>query len=408
VSGRPRLLFVSPQFLFPLDAGGKIRTTNILRHMKGGAFEIELISPAAPGEAERFAAEIAAICDRFEAWPAAPGGIARTLHRIAGLATRYPVAVWSDRTRAGRAAVGAALARRPDVAVVDFTHGVVLCPDALGVPGLLFTHNVETEIFRRHAEIAGGPMKLLWRSEYAKMARFERRAAALFDTVIAVSERDAETFRADFGVRHAAAIPTGVDLSFFAHMPPPADGAPLIAFTGSMNWRANIDGIEWFMDEVWPRIAARRPDARFRIIGRDPPEALVAAAKKRGLAWDFTGFVDDIREHMTGALAYVIPLRVGGGTRIKAYEAMAMGPPVVSTALGVEGLPVEDDTHYLRADAAGDFADAVIRLLERPELRDRLSRAARGFVEANFGAEKVAAVFERICLDTLNRASAGG
>lgn len=403
MSGRPRLLFISTQFLFPLDAGGKIRTTNVLRYMKGGAFEIELISPAAPGEVERYAEDIASICDRFEPWEAAAGGIGRMLHRIAGLATRFPIAVWSDRTGAGRRAVDAAIGRNPDLVVVDFTHGTVLYPEGSDLPSVLFTHNVETEIFRRHADMATGPMKLVWRNEHAKMARFERRATELFDTVIAVSDRDAETFRDTFDVRHAAAIPTGVDLSYFTHAAPPDDGAPLIAFTGSMNWRANIDGIEWFMDEVWPRITDRRADARFRIIGRDPPDALVSAAKKRGLAWEFTGFVDDIREHMTDAMAYVIPLRVGGGTRIKAYEAMAMGPPVVSTGIGIEGLPVEPGTHYLRADGAQDFADAVISLLDTPALRGRLSLSAREFIAAQFGAETVAGVFEKICLDTLAR-----
>jgi glycosyltransferase involved in cell wall biosynthesis len=159
------------------------------------------------------------------------------------------------------------------------------------------------------------------------------------------------------------------------------------------------------MDEVWPLIVEKRPDSQFLIIGRDPPEALVAAAKKRDLAWDFTGFVDDIRDHLPGALAYVIPLRVGGGTRIKAYEAMAMGIPVVSTGLGVEGLPVEPGAHFLRADDAPAFADAVIRLLETPDLRSSLSRSARALVEANYGAEKVADVFEKICLETLSRAA---
>jgi glycosyltransferase involved in cell wall biosynthesis len=220
-----------------------------------------------------------------------------------------------------------------------------------------------------------------------------------------VSERDASTFRNDNRIRHVATIPTGVDLTYFSHALPPAGGAPVVTFTGSMDWAANIDGIKWFMDEIWPCVRDQHPDAQFRVIGRNPPESLIAEARARGLSWNFTGFVDDVREHLVDAQVYVIPLRVGGGTRIKAYEAMARGIPVVSTGLGIEGLPVEDGVHYLGADDAGAFAEAIIRLLDAPALGGSLSRAARGFVEANFGAEKVATAFEAICLETLSRAA---
>lgn len=400
MNAKPRLLFVSPQFLFPLDAGGKIRTVNILRHMKGGAFEIELVMPATEAQLAHYATEIAAVCDYCKAWRPAGSGVGRKIHRFAGLVTGYPIAVWSDRTRAGRRAVADAIKRGPDVVVFDFTHAAVLRPPKLQFRSVLFTHNVETEIFRRHAAIAKWPIRFLWRSEHAKMARYERHAVQRFDTVIAVSERDSQRFQNDFGVHDVRVIPTGVDLTYFAHQLPPRDGAPVVAFTGSMDWRANVDGIQWFMNEVWPLVARKCPRAGFRAVGRNPPESMIAEAQKRGFAWEFTGFVDDIRDHVRDALVYVIPLRVGGGTRIKAYEAMAMGTPVVSTGLGVEGLPLEHDVHYLRADDPENFADTIVKLLRNQELRERVSMSARTLVENSFGAEKVASVFENICLDT--------
>ena len=413
MSARPRLLFISPQFLFPTDAGGKIRTTNVLRGMKGGSFEITLASPAQPEEAARHAGDLAAVCDRFVDWPFHSRGKSFGLRRLSFLLSSLPVAVASDRSAAGRAAIRSELSRGYDLVVTDFVHAAVLTPDALSAASVLFTHNVEAEIFARHVDVAGNPVsRAVWRDQWRKMARFERAALQRFDTVIAVSERDAEQFREHYGVSSVEAIPTAVDLDFFDFRAPP-DGPPLggtIVFTGSMNWAANIDGIEFFMDSVWPSIARAAPAANVVVVGRDPPTHLVARAGKRGLPWTFTGFVDDIRPHVHDAQVYAIPLRVGGGTRIKVYEAMAMGCPVVSTTIGVEGLPLEDGRHYLCADTADAFAAEVLRLLAEADLRERLAASARAYVEENFSAPSVARIFERICEQTVERrrVSVGG
>jgi len=393
---RRRLLFVSPRFLFPMDNGGKIRTVQILRGMKGGAWEITLASPATLDRLVRFAREIETVCDRFVSWPEPRRGRAFRLTRVRHLVSRLPVPVATDRSRPGRRVVAAELADRPDVVVFDFLHSAVLAPSGLAVPSVLFTHNVESEIFRRHAALAENPVKkAIFRDQLRKMERFEGNALRRFHTVVAVSERDAACFRESFGLARAEIIPTGVDTDFFAYTPPGNSGT--IAFTGSMDWLANIDGIDWFLDQVWDRIVREVPGARFKVIGRNPPASLIEKARAKGLAWDFTGFVDDVRPHVSGCSAYVIPLRVGGGTRLKAFEAMAMGCPVVSTSIGVEGLPVEPDRHYLRADTAPDFAAALVRLLREASLRERLAREARRYVEGGFSFLRVARIFEEIC-----------
>jgi glycosyltransferase involved in cell wall biosynthesis len=130
----------------------------------------------------------------------------------------------------------------------------------------------------------------------------------------------------------------------------------------------------------------------------------VERAKERGLNWEFTGFVDDVRPYARRAHVYVIPLRVGGGTRIKVYEAMALGCPVVSTRIGVEGLPVEDGRQFLAADGPGDMASAILSLLEQNDERRRLSAAARRFVEERVSTASAAKVFEQICQQALRRA----
>jgi glycosyltransferase involved in cell wall biosynthesis len=390
---KPTLLFVSPRFLFPTDEGGKIRTANILRQMKGGAFHIRLASPAPP-DAAAFKPDIDAVCDEFIAWPATPNS---QLRRIRALLDRRPVSVATDDTPQGRAAVARALAAAPDILLVDFPHAAVLTPAPFAIPSICFTHNVEAEIYERHARVATGPMRLLWPAQARKMQRFEGETLRRFDTVIAVSKRDAKALEARFGLHGVAPIDTGVDLVFFEPTPPPATTGTVV-FTGVMDSPANIEGVRFLIERVWPILIRTRPDAKALIIGRNPPESLKAAAPP---TFTFTGTVDDIRPHFARGDLAVIPLNVGSGTRIKAFEAMAMGRPVVSTTIGVEGLDVIDGQHLLIADDALTFAAAIARLLEDPTLRQTLATNARSLVEQRFSWAHVARQFEAICLGTL-------
>lgn len=398
---RPRLGFVSPVFLFPNDAGGKIRTTNILRGLKGGVFDVSLLSPTTQQQCKRWRAELDSVCDEFLSWH--PAVTKPRWLRALDLLGDLPVNVAVDRTRAGLDAVRQ-LARRSDIdlLVFDFVHSAVLVPPGLQQASVCFTHNIEAEIFERHAKQAPDAMRRwLWSSQYRKMARFESQVLTRFDKVIAVSERDAHQFGQRYGVQGAEAIPTGVDLDFFSwELAPEVDVAhpPRVVFTGSMDWAANIDGVQHFLKQVWPLVLRQCPAARFVVVGRNPPAALRAMSNAQV---EFTGFVDDVRPHVRSAHAFVIPLLVGGGTRIKAFEAMAMGCPVVSTAIGIEGLGASADQHYLLGDSAEAMAEAVVALLSQPAQREALSRRARGFVEAHFGHRRVARVFEDICRHTL-------
>jgi glycosyltransferase involved in cell wall biosynthesis len=393
VTNRPELLFVSPRFLFPADTGGAIRTTEILRGMRGGAFKVRLLSPASGDEQQRHAAQLAEISDAWECWPTAPKRSTLSLHRLPLLASGLPVPIASDRSREGQRLVAAALARQPRVVVFDFLHSAVLAPDSLATRSVLFTHNVEAEIFERNLQYAkniGG--RLLWRNQLRKMRRFEAAAMHRFDSVIAVSPRDAEQFRQAYGRTDVDVIPTGVNVQYFQFAPPSTDGR--VVFTGSMDWLANIDAISWFRSDIWPRIAAGQANATMTVVGRNPPDQLVRGTSAD---WKFTGRVDDIRPCVQGAQAFVIPMRIGGGTRIKAFEAMAMGIPVVSTTVGVEGLDVRPGKHFLLADTAEDFAQAVLSLLRQPELERRIAEQARAHVQQNYSNQAVARRFEEIC-----------
>jgi polysaccharide biosynthesis protein PslH len=400
---RPKLAFVSPVFLLPADAGGKIRTGNILRSMRGGAFEITLLAPATETQVAQWRSELDRLCDHFVRWEPSPS--LPRWRRAGDLLSSLPVNVAADRTPAALQAVTQTLAQGGfDVVVFDFVHAAVLMPTGKLPATVCFTHNVEAEIFKRHAETAKQPWyRWMWASQWRKMQRFEREVLRKFTRVVAVSDRDAKQFQTHYGLDTVRTIPTGVDLDFFAWqapVAPPAEG-PVVVFTGSMDWEANRDGIRFFVDEVWPLIRARAPTARLRVVGRNPPAALVQQGSP-GVS--FTGFVDDVRDHVRDAQAFVIPLRVGGGTRIKAFEAMAMGLPVVSTAIGIEGLAVEPGQHYLLADTADALAAEVLRLVDDGALRLALSQAARALVESQFGHRVAGDRFEQIALEALQAA----
>lgn len=386
-----------------MDQGGKIRTGSILRGLKGGAFDVTLASPAPRTHMQDYTVDIEAVCDQFVHWPDQP---LLRLRRFLGLISHLPLAVATDQSSAGRATIRAALRQKPDVVAVDFPHADVLMPARFDAASVIFTHNVEAEIFERHAIRTRGIWRLIWADQSRKMTRFERNTLLRYNSVVAVSERDQKALEQRYGLSSVEAIDTGVDLDFFKMSPletaddPGADGGTLV-FTATMSWAANVDGIHFLLDEVFPVLRRVRPAIRAIIIGRNPPAALAEKVKERRLNVTFTGFVTDIRPYVEKANVYVVPLFIGSGTRIKVFEAMAMGRPVISTGLGVEGLDVQSGKHFIRADDAQSFSSAILALLDDAATCRRIAIAARRLMEDRFSWVRVAGQFEAICLRAL-------
>jgi glycosyltransferase involved in cell wall biosynthesis len=290
--------------------------------------------------------------------------------------------------------------------ICDFLVPFVNMPDHLPCPSILFTHNVEAEIWRRHAETATGlPMKSLLRRQWQRMLRFERQALARFDLVLAVSDADGCTFQRLYP--HALRAPvhvvqTGVDTEYFRPVPARAPGRPAhLVFTGSMDWLPNEDGMQYFVRDILPLIRQQAPEVTLSIIGRSPTPAVRRLGLEAGI--EVTGRVDDVRPHIAAGAIYVVPLRIGGGTRLKIFEAMSMGKAVVSTTIGAEGLPVTDGTDIVLADEPAAFADAVVRLVRDAAARQQLEAAARRLVVDRYDWSAVAQDFE----DALARAAQG-
>jgi len=274
-------------------------------------------------------------------------------------------------------------------------------PTRLPCPAVLFTHNVEAEIWRRHADTSSSILKRqLYGMQHRRMLRFEEQAIRRFDGVLAVSDADRETFSRLYpgaATRPIHVVPTGVDTAFFApsstepDTSSPAASRSLI-FTGSMDWLPNEDAMLFFCRDILPLIRAEEPDVTLSIVGRAPTPAVRRLAAEQGV--HVTGRVDDVRPYMRDAAVYVVPLRIGGGTRLKIFEAMAMRKAVVSTVVGAEGLPVTGGDHLLLADEPRGFARGVVRLLRDLDKRRSVEQAARQLVVSKYDWSVVAADLE--------------
>jgi sugar transferase (PEP-CTERM/EpsH1 system associated) len=230
--------------------------------------------------------------------------------------------------------------------------------------------------------IAAGYSLIQWR----KLVGYERKVCRAADRVVAVSEVDREALLRLDPRLDVTVVPNGVDLEFnrpAAVAPQPDMGSHALVFTGKMDYRPNIDAVIWFIEAVFPLIRQVASDVRFFIVGQQPHPRVLALAGQPGVV--VTGRVPDTRPYIAGAAVYVIPLRIGGGTRLKVLEAMAMGQAIVSTRLGCDGFPFTDGVEVAYGDTPAAFAQQVLDLLANRARAAELGRSARAFVEAHYG-----------------------
>ena len=391
-----RILWVKAGKLLPVDTGGKIRSYHLLRQL-AAQHELVLLSYYGGRPDAQYDNEIRERLPNAVPFHTPLPDVSARQYATRMLSAA-PYAVTKFTAPLVRQAVAERLAGRQfDVAVCDFLSASLNFPRASATPAVLFQHNVESVLWRRQAAHERNPVKrLAFAIEAAKMARYERAAVRRFAHVIAVSRRDRDAMSTMVDPSRISVVPTGVDVQQYR----PASGAratqPLVLFLGSMDWEANVDAVDYFCRDIWPAVRAAVPAARFRIVGRDP------VARVRALASDsveVTGTVSSVVDHLKEAAVFAVPLRIGGGTRLKIFEAMAAGRAVVSTSIGAEGLDVRDGRDVVLADSAHTFAEAVIRLLlDEPRRRQLASAAADTAARHDWPAiaEAFAAVLGRV------------
>lgn len=410
-----RILWVKAGGIIPADTGGRIRSLNILKEL-ARRHSITVFTYYAEhfGDQHR-SSELANFAD-IVAIP-----IALTPERTTRDYVRYARTLLSSAPHSmqviggeygGRlryfddSAVRSRLNRviaagHFDALVCDFIFPAGLIDWDFPCTKILFTHNVEAELWRQRFEAADHPLKrfLYWK-EWRALREAERDYARLADSVITVSAQNQDYFSRYVHPDRVATIATGVDIEAFR----PSDAPPSnsIVFTGSMDWMPNQDGILHFASDMLPHIQVAVPDAELWIVGRYPGREIRDLA---GSHIHVTGRVEYIQPYLQKSSVYIVPLRHGSGTRLKIFEAMAMGKAVVSTTLGAEGLPVAHGQNILIADHPRDFADNVVRVLHDRELAANLGRAARRLVEEHFSWKVAARQFEKILENSVGRAS---
>lgn len=372
-----RILWVKSNKLLPVHSGGDIRSYHIARAL-AGRHQVTFLSyydgkPDREYEKQLVEHLPGALCLATGKLDASP--LARSVDYLAHLPSPHPYAVGRFGCPEVRAQIRTWYDEgRFDVAICDFLDAAINFPRELTMPSILFQHNVESEIWRRHASTESHPLKRqVYAVEFRKMLRYERNAARKFHHIIAVSGHDRSLMETWVEGGKITVVPTGVDLAQYRPAFEPVPQSGLVIFVGAMDWEPNVDAMEYFCERIWPAVRSQAPQAKLRIVGRNPGDRI------RKLASDhvaITGRVPSVADHLREASVVVVPLRIGGGTRLKIYEAMAAGKAVVSTSIGAEGLDVHPGRDIVLADNPQAFADAVLTLLRDEDLRRNYEKAA--------------------------------
>lgn len=403
-----RILWIKTSPLHPLTRGGDLRSFHVLRHLHL-RHEVTFVGMVAD-KAQRAGSQQSHEYSTHAVWPRSPKASLQLakwkfmVGALANLVSGLPYAVARFRSPALHRCLARQLAEQQtpfNLVVSDFLFPAASLPWHLKTmskcPWVLFQHNVESMIWKRRAEGKTGLTGRYWNAQRDRMLRFEEEASRRFDGVLAVSEGDARIFREEMKLTNVlGVVPTGVDLDFFQALPKTSPRVATVVFMGSMDWYANVHGVSWFAKEVWPLVQKEVKDARFVVVGRNPPTEIQSLATS-GRSIEVTGTVPDVRPYLRDCHVVVVPLHVGGGTRLKIYEAMAAEVPVVSTGIGAEGLNVADGRHLLLADSAAEMAAAVVRVLHTPVLGAELARHALEEVARPNSWAAAAQIFENAC-----------
>jgi glycosyltransferase involved in cell wall biosynthesis len=394
-----RILWVRLGGIWPLTSGGRVRTFHTVAHLSQRHKVTLLATHTAGDDPEELRRRLPA-CEEVVSVPYAPpkrGTPRFALAVLRSWLSRDPVDLVKMRVPALRAATRArARVGAYDLCVADFLHSMPNVPMDRRLPVLLFEHNVEHLIWKRLADIDTQPWRrALLEVEWRKMRRREVEACRRATLTVAVSEADRDVLAAAAPGARVCAVPTGVDTSYFSPNGYQPVSARLV-FTGALEWYPNEDAMLHFVGTILPIIRRQVADVSLTIVGRKPSarlRAFVEGVPGITIAAD----VPDVRPYMGQAAVYVVPLRVGGGTRLKIFEALAMRMAVVSTTVGAEGLPMVPGEHYLRADDSEHFAAAVVELLRNPERREAIARAGRRLVEERYAWAQVVREFATRC-----------
>lgn len=378
-SRMPRVLAITNRLPYPTNDGWKLRAYHVVKAMAQGA-DVTLVTFHDGDEA---------LLDEFrESLPrtvevhAVPAPRRNSpLRLLLGLLSSTPIYVWNERSREMRALVRSLVAEKDfDAGVVELAH---LYPYLTELPEgarkVIDTHNIDSLVLERYAGTLTGLKAVYARLTARKLAKQEKAFFEDADLVWVCSEPEAQRLVPEMPTANIQVVPNGVDALGTTPAEVIRSGARIV-YCGHMGYYPNVDAVDYFVNDIMPRVRRSVPNAEFWVVGMDPAPSVVAA----GDAHDWvhvTGSVESVRPYVEQAAVIAVPLRVGGGTRLKILEALASAKGVVSTSVGAEGLSVEHGEHLVLADDPESFADAVVRMIEDPDSAAQLGRRGRLRIE---------------------------
>ena len=385
-----RILIIASFIPYPPDSGARIRTWEIARRLLQDHEVVFGFHLRFPSDLDR----INAIRERgFEV---VAGGIDKGLRAATTIATETlsgaPPLFALRRSRDLETQVVRLHAAKP-FDVIQIEHFELARYSHLIGPPVrsMVLVDILSISYARMAAIETNPFWKLWRRYNAnRFKSYERKLLPDFDVCITVSEKDRQEISSYVAPGKIQVLPNCVDSDAKVFLEEPVSAPPSLLFVGLLLYPPNADAACWMIEEILPRIRNSHPDCRLKIVGADPPRFLQDLAQANRATVTLMGSVDELEPYYAGCCVAVVPLRAGGGTRLKILEAMAFGRPVVSTTLGAEGLHVKNLEHLLIADTAEGFARAVVRLLQDANLRKNLRQNARSLVEREYGWDKCA------------------
>lgn len=384
-----RLLLLTPQLPYPPHQGTSLRNFNLIAQL-ANRHRVCLLTFLEPGQSPDDAGPLLDMCEWIDTVPVPRRSSAVRLRQM--LTSRRPDMAWRLWSPAFRDRLVMRLAATPfdvvQIEAIELAPYLSTINAAQPRPLIVYEdHNAEW-VLQKRACLTDLRIPRRWPAaaysfvQWMRLKGYEADVCRRVDRVVAVSEADRDAILAIAPEVSVTVVPNGVDLNEYIGYNGPVQPFDLV-FTGKMDFRPNVDAMLWFGREVWPLIHRQHPEARLAIVGQRPHPRLDSLREITSIT--ITGWVADVRPYIAGATVYVAPLRVGGGTRLKLLQAMAMEAAIVATSLGAEGFPVTHGHELLLADTPASFAQAVLTLLDNPEQRTRLGAAARRLVEETYG-----------------------
>lgn len=398
-----KILFLSTWFPYPPNQGSKIRAYYLLKHL-AQAHEVALVTFEDVALEPAWVEHIQQLCARLEIVQRKPFAASKRKTWLGWLSPLPSAVVAIHAPEMAERVRQVASSWKPDCVVALTFVTAPYALEAHGVPRVLDIDNFMARMLQEAIPMAANPLGRLRRwLAYRKFLAYERKLYPQFDLCLAVTESDRGQVLQQMPLQPAQVIvvPNGVDTQHnrLEALRPAPDS---LIFNGAMTYNANYDAVAYFLTEIFPAIRRQRPQARLRVTGSTTGVDLASLPLDRQV--ELTGYLPDIRPAVAESWACVVPLRLGGGTRLKILEAMSLGTPVISTVKGAEGLDVEDGVHLLLAESPGEFAQQVLRVLGSAELRQTLSRNAARLVAEKYEWRRIGADFcqavERLVLTT--------